>query len=85
MAGIYLGKNAIVTKDILPANINQALAILRLNQKVANPNYVSLYLSQQSMIDFVNNMSGQSAQPNLNFEEIKSIDISLPPLPGQTH
>lgn len=84
MAGIYLGKNAIVTKDILPANTNQALAILRLNQKEANPNYVSFYLSQQSMIDFVNNMSGQSAQPNVNFEEIKSIEIKLPPLPEQT-
>ena len=29
-------------------------------------------------------MSGQSAQPNINFEEIKAIDISLPPLPEQT-
>ncbi len=84
MAGIYLGKNAIVTNDILPANTNQALAILRLNQEIANPNYVSLYLSQQSMIDFVNNMSGQSAQPNVNFEEIKSIEIKLPPLNEQT-
>ncbi len=84
MAGIYLGKNALVSKDILPANTNQALAILRLNQEKANPNYVSLYLSQQSMIDFVNNMSGQSAQPNVNFEEIKSIEIKLPPLPEQT-
>lgn len=84
MAGIYLGKNAIVQKDILPANTNQALAILRINQEIANTNYVSLYLSQQSMIDYVNNMSGQSAQPNINFEEIKSIQISLPPLPEQT-
>lgn len=84
MAGIYLGKNAIVTKDILPANTNQALAILRLNQEKASPNYVSLYLSQQSMVDFVNNMSGQSAQPNINFEEIKSIEINLPSLKEQT-
>lgn len=84
MAGIYLGKNAIVPKDILPANTNQALAILRLDQEKASPKYVSLYLSQPSMIDYVNNMSGQSAQPNVNFEEIKSISISLPPLPEQT-
>src|ERR1035437_159782 len=32
MAGIYLGKSAIVTEDLLPANTNQALAIIRLNQ-----------------------------------------------------
>lgn len=83
MAGIYLGKNAIVLKDVLPANTNQALAILRLNREKANPNYVSLFLSQPNIIDFINNMSGQSAQPNINFEEIKSIEILLPPLPEQ--
>lgn len=84
MAGIYLGKNAVVTKDILPANTNQALAILRLNKEKANPIYVSLYLSQKSIVDLVNNMSGQSAQPNVNFEEIKNIEIKLPTLPEQT-
>lgn len=83
MAGIYLGKNAIVPKDILPANTNQAVAILRINPDMASPQYVSLYLSQQNIIDYVNNMSGQSAQPNVNFEEIKSIEIQLPSLPEQ--
>jgi type I restriction enzyme S subunit len=28
-------------------------------------------------------MSGQSAQPNINFQEIKSIELNLPPLPEQ--
>ncbi len=84
MAGAYLGKNAIVPKEVLPANTNQALAILRINQDLANPYYISLHLSQARIVDFVNNMSGQSAQPNINFEEIKSIEIKLPPLPEQT-
>jgi len=83
MAGIFLGKNAVVTKDILPANTNQALAILRLNQRRANPFFISYYLRQPQVIDFVNNMSGQSAQPNINFEEIKSIDLLLPSLDTQ--
>lgn len=84
MAGAYLGKNAIVTKDLLPANTNQALAILRIDKNKALPTYVSLFLSQKSIIEFVNNMSGQSAQPNINFEEIKSIPIIVPSLPTQT-
>lgn len=83
MAGVYLGKNAIVPKDILPANTNQALAILRLNKSKAIPEFVSYYLSQPQVIDFVNNMSGQSAQPNINFEEIKSIEIVLPEIKDQ--
>ncbi|OAQ39588.1 hypothetical protein A5893_08320 [Pedobacter psychrophilus] len=84
MAGIYLGKNGLVTEDMLPANTNQALAIIRLNQEKAKPKFIHYYLRQKSVIDFVNNMSGQSAQPNINFEEIKSIDILLPPLQEQT-
>jgi type I restriction enzyme S subunit len=83
MAGIFLGKNAIVTKDLLPANTNQALAIIRLNKNKALPKYISYYLRQRTVVELVNNMSGQSAQPNINFEEIKSIDVTLPPLPEQ--
>ncbi len=84
MAGIFLGKNALVTEDMLPANTNQALAIIRLNKQISLPKYVHYYLRQKSIIDLVNNMSGQSAQPNINFEEIKSIAISLPSIPEQT-
>jgi len=79
MAGVFLGKNAVVPKEILPANTNQALAILRIDQDKANPFFISYYLRQPQVIDLVNNMSGQSAQPNINFEEIKSIDLFLPP------
>jgi type I restriction enzyme S subunit len=83
MAGIFLGKNAVVPKEILPANTNQALAILRLDQSRANPFFISYFLRQPRVIDYVNNMSGQSAQPNINFEEIKSIDLLLPSLDTQ--
>jgi len=68
---------------MLPANTNQALAILRINQELALPYYISQFLSQPGMIDYINNMSGQSAQPNINFQEISSIEIKLPPLPEQ--
>lgn len=83
MAGVYLGKNAIVAKEHLPANTNQALAILRLKTELTDPRYISYYLRQSVIIDYINNMSGQSAQPNINFQEISSISIPLPPLPEQ--
>jgi type I restriction enzyme S subunit len=84
MAGIFLGKNAIVTKDILPANTNQALAIIRLRNEITSPNFVHYFLRQKDVIKKVNSMSGQSAQPNINFEEIKSIEINIPDKPTQT-
>jgi len=83
MAGAYLGKSAIVTEDLLPANTNQALAIIRLNQAKANPRFVNYFFRHPNVIDYVNNLSGQSAQPNINFEEIKSIEIDLPSLTEQ--
>ncbi|MBN2487725.1 MAG: restriction endonuclease subunit S [Methanosarcinaceae archaeon] len=83
MAGVFLGKNAIVSEEILPANTNQALAIIRLNPEKALPKFIHYFLRQKGTIEFVNNMSGQSAQPNINFQEIKSIEVPVPPLPEQ--
>lgn len=83
MAGAYLGKSAIVQEEHLPANTNQALAIIRLDQSKANPKFINYFFRHPNVIDYVNNLSGQSAQPNINFEEIKSIEVGLPPLPEQ--
>lgn len=83
MAGVFLGKNAIVSEDLLPANTNQALAIIRLDKNQILPKYVHYFLRQNKVIDYVNNMSGQSAQPNINFEEIGSIDITFPDIGKQ--
>ncbi|AJJ47986.1 restriction endonuclease subunit S [Francisella tularensis subsp. novicida] len=83
MAGAYLGKSGLVTKYMLPANTNQALAILRTNMTICDPFFISYYLRQNSIVEFINNMSGQSAQPNVNFQEISSIPINLPPLTEQ--
>ena len=83
MAGAYLGKTGFVESHMLPANTNQALAIIRIDPLLAMPKFIHYYLQQEAVVELVNNMSGQSAQPNVNFQEIKSIDILLPPLPEQ--
>lgn len=83
MAGAFLGKNAVVPEHLLPANTNQALAIIRVNQNKAVPKYISFGLRNPSMISYVNSMTAQSAQPNINFKEISSLPFNLPPLPEQ--
>ncbi len=83
MAGAFLGKSGLVTADMLPANTNQALAIIRLKKEIAAPRFIHYFLRQTSTVEFVNNMSGQSAQPNINFQEIKSIELALPELSEQ--
>ncbi|MCW3805667.1 restriction endonuclease subunit S [Plebeiibacterium marinum] len=83
MAGNYLGKSGIVTQEMLPANTNQALAIIRLNKELALPQFIGFCFRQPNMIKYVNNMSAQSAQPNINFQEIASLYINLPDIEEQ--
>ncbi len=83
MAGMVLGKSAVVRREHLPANTNQALAIIRLKKDLALPLYVSYFMRQKAFFDYVNQSTGQSAQPNINLEEIGNLEIVLPSIPTQ--
>ena len=76
-----LGRTAIVSDDILPANTNQAISIIRLK---LNTNFKLNYLYQvlrgniiQSQID---GLKVGIAQPNLSLTQIGNFKIPLPPL-----
>lgn len=81
MAGMFLGKTCIVSDQDIPANINQAVALIRLEN--VDVNFIYYYLNQKRVVDYVNNCSSQSAQPNINLKQIGEISINLPPLPAQ--
>jgi len=83
MAGVYLGKTAIVEQLDVPANTNQAVAIIRLDKEKADYNYVYYWLNNKSVQSYVNNSVAQSAQPNINLQLIGDLEISLPSLPTQ--
>ena len=83
MAGMFLGKTAIVTKNDIPANTNQAVAIIRIIPNKADFKFIYYYLNQKNIVKYINNLSGQSAQPNINLQQIGSLNINLPPLPTQ--
>ena len=83
MAGMFLGKTAIVQEKDLPANTNQAVAIIRINTQHADYNYLYYYLSQKQIKDYINLSTAQSAQPNINLAQISKLPIKLPPLPTQ--
>lgn len=83
MAGAYLGKTGIVKAEYLPANTNQALALIRPIKDLVVPNYLHLYLRQKSVVHFVNNATSQSAQPNINLQDIGNLKIRLPDLDTQ--
>ena len=80
IAGV-LGRTAIVTDEILPANTNQALSILRLNNDVdIDVEYLHYALSNKDALEQVKNYGGGTAQQNLSLTQMKSFKLTFPPL-----
>lgn len=74
IAGV-IGRCAVVTRDIGQANINQALSIIRLNQKLFNPYYVALLFNSKYGNKYVNDIARPVAQTNINLTELSNICI----------
>lgn len=79
IAGATIGKCIVVDKSLLPANTNQALAIIRLNQSVLC-RYVFYLLKSKLMASYIEKKCKTSGQPNLTLELIRDFSIPVPPL-----
>lgn len=71
-----LGRVAAVKSCILPANTNQALAIIRLKSGCLQ--YIKTYLKGKAVADFIEKNPTIGAQPNLSLEQVGNLEISLP-------
>lgn len=71
-----LGRVCLVNKGILPANTNQALAIIRL--KECDLNYVKTFLKGKAISDYIKKNPTIGAQPNLSLEQVSNFEISYP-------
>ena len=80
IAGMKLGKVAVVKKRHLPANTNQALAIVRLDNTKAIPEYIYYIFLQPWYYKLVNKITAQAAQPNINLTQLGDLPIKLPAL-----
>ncbi|MHA2688778.1 restriction endonuclease subunit S [Vibrio harveyi] len=77
IAGATIGKCAIVEKNILPANTNQALAIIRLDGSV-DTKYVYHFMQTSVMKDYIAKFNKTSAQPNLNLKQMSDFRVPIP-------
>ena len=82
IAGASLGKVAIVTADVLPANTNQAVAFVRPNNKI-HPLFLSKFLVSNTIRELTWLDAVQSAQPNLSMENLGNFPVSFPPIQEQ--
>lgn len=77
-----IGKVAIVKKDMLPANINQALAIIRIDDKY-NKKYLRYILSSEYIKEQYNRKKQGVAQLNLSLNDISELEIPIVDLKEQ--
>ena len=80
-----IGRTAIVTKEILPANTNQALAIIRLKNNTNDLNYIRYQLTSDAVTKQIEKQKQGIAQLNLSLKDISNIELRLPPLQEQKH
>jgi type I restriction enzyme S subunit len=79
-----LGRVGFVTCDVLPANINQALAIIRLKKtNEIYPQFVLKALATGFVLEQVDKFKGGVAQQNLSLGQIQEFLISIPPIQEQ--
>ena len=77
-----IGRSAIVREHHLPANTNQALALIRPIAGI-DAQYLRLVLSSERQLNHIAKISVSSAQENISLKDIRSFDIAIPPLPEQ--
>ena len=78
-----IGRVAIVTEEMLPANTNQALAIIRItNDEVYLP-YIKLILTSPIVKEQFEKKKQGVAQLNLSLKDINEISIPLPNMEKQ--
>lgn len=76
-----LGRTTVVNKELLPANTNQALAILRISG--GDISYVVTVLKGRAVSDFVRKNPTVGAQPNLSLEQVSNLEIPYPDINEQ--
>ncbi|PIB32237.1 hypothetical protein BFP78_10335 [Gaetbulibacter sp. 5U11] len=80
IAGV-LGRIAVVDKTIIPANTNQALALIRLsNSSILDRDYIKYYLNGAFIKDQIRRINVQAAQANFSLGDIGRLNIQYPPL-----
>ena len=83
IAGSIGTSSCFVREEDLPANVNQALAIVRGTTTVFNPQYLLLFLRSNVALDQVLCRSRGGAMNNISLDDIRNILVNIPPLAEQ--
>lgn len=75
-----VGTAAVVTQEILPANINQHIVRLRIQRTDCLPTYLAAYLNSSIGLNLSNRSVTGGTRIALDYEAIRNLQVPLPPL-----
>lgn len=78
-----IGRVARVPRDVLPANTNQAVAIVRPDPNVIDSRFLYYVLRDDLRVKHAHTRVVQSVQANFSLAELSAIEVPLPPLSEQ--
>jgi type I restriction enzyme S subunit len=79
IAGV-LGRVGRVSQDVLPANTNQALAIIRLGKSSElEQSFLFFYLRSPMTMKQIADVNVQAAQANISLQNVRELEIHVPP------
>jgi type I restriction enzyme S subunit len=84
IAGATTGKSAVLKEKLLPANTNQAVSYIRLNEPRVS-NFLNLWIGTACVQKLISLNSVQAAQPNLSMEDLGNLPMLVPPISEIEH
>jgi type I restriction enzyme S subunit len=81
--GITFSRACAVPVDVLPACVNQHVAIVRVNRAVSDPGYVLSYLTHPAVKSYIESFNAGGSRRAITKGHIESFEIALPPLAEQ--
>ncbi|WP_312671682.1 restriction endonuclease subunit S [Pseudescherichia sp.] len=82
ITGASIGRCAVLPDDFLEGNVNQHVCIIRTTSSLL-PEFVSIFLNSHFGQKQIWNLQAGGNREGLNFQQIRSFDIPLPPVNEQ--
>lgn len=83
ITGASIGRSALADERVISGNVNQHVCIIRTIKDILFPYFLNSFLLSRMGQNLIDSYQAGGNRQGLNFEQIKSFKIPLPPLPEQ--
>lgn len=83
LVGASVGRTCLVPDNILPANVNQAVAVISVNEQICNSSFLLRQLLNHSVQRALLGQAVESARANISLTNIRELSVIVPPMKYQ--